>query len=143
MSNADMLPVKVFPQFVWFRVLLVVTELLEMEEEGTERGLEAHVAWLLFRQSALQQLGHVITRVNDIENKRRATAADQLPRPRCLHQPDCSRSFSTRDSGGELSHFSARPRSSCKRWECLEKRKKRSSPVFHDPLQLMRGICTT
>lgn len=36
------------------------------------------IAWLLFRRRSLQQLGHVITRVSDIKNKRRATAAARL-----------------------------------------------------------------
>lgn len=36
------------------------------------------IAWLLFRRSSLQQLGHVITCISDIKNKRRATAAARL-----------------------------------------------------------------
>lgn len=78
------------------------------KKEKKRRGfLDDRIAWLLFRRSSLQQLGHVITRVSDIKNKRRATASARRSLSPCLHLPGRSRSFSARESGVEPSHFSA------------------------------------
>lgn len=49
-----------------------------------ERGEYEENEWCCLatvQRTAAQQLGHVITCVSDIENTRRATAADQIPLP--------------------------------------------------------------